>query len=91
MDMIAPPVGLGLSAATSSTIERSAPMHSVNRTNKGDRLRAPTADVKKPLPQKAPAVMVGCDPAVSPLSASVRATVPGRCLAGLANDRTARG
>lgn len=55
-------------------------MQSVDRTKKGDRLRAPTAADKRPVPQKAPIVLVGCDPLSSPLSASARANIPGRCL-----------
>lgn len=51
----------------------------VDRTHKGDRLQIPTTRVGKQ-PVKAPKILIGCEPAASPLAAST-ASIPGRCTA----------
>lgn len=64
---------------------QSAVMQWVDRTHKGDRLDA--ADYF--LPERSPArkperILTGCEPVISPLSVSARATnFPRRCVAGL--------
>ncbi len=76
LDFLAPPSGR-LSAATLSNTAQS-----VNRANKADRIPLPVATVGKRLgPNKAPAILAGCEPVFSPLSASARANFAGRCLA----------
>jgi hypothetical protein len=81
MDLIAPPVGLGLPVGAWPTVEQGALVHSVNRIHKGDRLDVPTAVDKSHAPRKLPTVLVGCDPVFSPLSASARANFSRRCVA----------
>jgi hypothetical protein len=85
MDFVAPPVGLGLAqglaVAAWPAIDPGSVAQTVVRSHKSDRLSAPAAVGKLPVPQKGPAMLVGCDPVFSPLSASARANGPGRCLA----------
>jgi len=57
-----------------------APMQTVDRSNKGDRLTPPTA-VKPAAPQERPRMMTGCDPAFSPLSVSAQNNFAARCVA----------
>jgi hypothetical protein len=79
LDFIAPPVGLGLALGAWPSVQI---VQSVNRTSKTDRLFVPRSTVRKQqLPHKSPAVMVGCDPVFSPLSASAQANFSGRCIA----------
>ena len=81
MDLIAPPVGLGLSATARPAPEDAAIHQSVVRTQKSDRLHLPATIGKRQVPQKPPTVLVGCDPLFSPLTASAHANLSGRCLA----------
>jgi hypothetical protein len=90
MDLIAPPVGLGLAVGAWPAVAHDSIVQSVNRSHKADRLLVPTTTIgkvptttigKQQSPPKSPAVMVGCDPVFSPLSASARANVAGRCVA----------
>jgi hypothetical protein len=81
MDLIAPPVGLGVSVAAWPAIEHGSMLQSVDRVHKGDRLRLPATVGKQQVPPKPPTVLVGCDPAFSPLSASAYANFSGRCVA----------
>jgi hypothetical protein len=81
MDLIAPPVGLGLSIAAWSATEDSSSRQSVVRALKGDRLRLPATVGKRQVPQKPPTMLVGCEPLFSPLTASAHANFPGRCVA----------
>jgi hypothetical protein len=76
LDVIAPPVGLGLARARPAIDV--PPVQSVVRINKGDRLNILG---KQQEPQKRPAMLVGCDPVFSPLSASAKANYSGRCIA----------
>jgi hypothetical protein len=80
LDFIAPPAGLGLAIGAQPTADRvMVPNQVVDRTHKGDRLPLPT-DIGKQQTPHAP-LLIGCEPAFSPLSTSARATVPGRCVA----------
>ena len=86
MYLIAPAVGLGLSAGAWPTVAHGSPMQAVNRIHKTDRLSVPIAVGKPQVPREVPTVLVGCDPAFSPLSAAARGassaqTISGRCLA----------
>ncbi len=81
MDLIAPPVGLGLSVAAWPALEHGSTLQSVDRVHKTDRLRVPATVDKQQIPRKPPAVLVGCDPVFSPLSASAYANFSGRCIA----------
>lgn len=81
IDLVAPPVGLGLVDGTSRVAAPHAGTQIVDRTHKGDRLSVPTSLGKPPAPTKLRAVIIGCDPPYSPLLASARAASPGRCVA----------
>lgn len=80
LDLVVP-LGLGMSVSAWPSIESDRTM--VNRSAKGDRLPIPAITVRKPnVPQQQP-VLIGCEPAFSPLSASARLNFPGRCMAAL--------
>jgi hypothetical protein len=79
MDFAAPPVGLGL-VVYAWPAERAATTQFIDRTHKGDRL-SPALVGKQRTPAKPPAVMIGCEPLFSPLSASARTNNPDRCFA----------
>ena len=81
MDFIAPPVGLGVAVGAWPAVESGATLQSVDRTLKSDRLSVSTTVDKQQVPRKPSAVLVGCDPVFSPLSASARANFSGRCVA----------
>jgi hypothetical protein len=81
MGLIVPPAGLGLVVDTRPAVNRSSTLQSVDRTHKGDRMPALTIVGKQQFPLKLPAVLVGCEPVFSPLSASKHANFPGRCVA----------
>ena len=84
-EFVAPPVGFSLmrgawpaaGASPAVTTRYETPLQFVDRTHKGDRLKLPTTAGKRQLP--APAALVACEPAVSPLA--TRATIAGRCIA----------
>ena len=81
MDLIVPPVGLGLVVGARPAVDRSSALQSVDRKHKGERMPALTIIGKQQLPLKLPAVLIGCEPVFSPLSASTHANFPGRCVA----------
>jgi hypothetical protein len=82
LDFIAPPIGFRLPVKAWPAMEQGALMQSVDRSHKADRLVPPAALAKRPSVTKPATVLVGCDPAFSPLSASARANnFPGRCVA----------
>ena len=81
LDFLASPVGLGRPVGAWPVVEGAATLQSVDRTNKTDRVFVSTAIDKQQAPRKSPAMMVGCDPVFSPLSASAHANFSGRCLA----------
>lgn len=82
-------VALGPTTTLASRITNvSAPVQTVDRTNKGDRLTSTTV-VQKTARQKAPRTSSngprgklpeGCDPLVSPLAGSATAGLTGRCM-----------
>ena len=78
MDAMAPPVGLGLAAGTWPALEEAGQV--VDRTHQGDRLQAPLANGRRMLPPRAPAMLIGCEPVFSSLSAGSRANFAGRCV-----------
>jgi hypothetical protein len=81
LDLIAPPVGFGLSVGAWPVAERGSIPQSVDRTRKGDRLSLPATVGKHEIKREPPAVLIGCDPVFSPLSASAQANFSGRCVA----------
>jgi len=106
IDYPAPPAAVGPAmpgqAATpagfAASAGASAPLYSVNRTLKADRLlsKHPKRDAVRSLsappareipiePARQPTIIVGCDPAFSPLSASVN--IASQCLAEKAMAR----
>ena len=81
LDFMAPPVGLGLAVGAWPAVDQAATIQTVNRGNKGDRLNVPTTVGKQqPASPKSPIILVGCEPVFSPLSASARANIAGRCV-----------
>ncbi len=82
LDLMAPPVGLGLAVGAWPAVDHSVSTQTVNRSNKGDRLNVPAMVGKQqPAPPRSPVILVGCDPVFSPLSASAQANIAGRCVA----------
>lgn len=81
LGIIAPPAGLGFSPVGAAPAAKTqAPLHIVDRANKGDRIPV-TAIGKRQPEQPAPKMLAGCDPAFSPLSASARANFARSCVA----------
>lgn len=84
LDFVAPPVGL-IAVDAKPVAMRDAITQFVDRTHKGDRLNQSTDVGKQQAPRETPSappkIMIGCDPTFSPLSASARANVSGRCIA----------
>lgn len=78
LDVIAPPVGLGLAAWP--PVDGQTVPQVVDRTHKSDRLPVPRATGRRTTPPNAP-VLVGCEPVFSALSKEKQANFPGRCLA----------
>lgn len=81
MDVITPPVGLGLALMGWPEVAGNATLQIVDRTHKGDRLQAPMANDRRRTPPSAPPVLIGCEPVFSALSSGARANFPGRCIA----------
>jgi hypothetical protein len=84
MDLIAPPVGLGMVLVAWPAAKTAPTVQFVNRTHKGDRLEVlhvPTASDHQKAPSVAPATLVGCESVFSSLSANARLNFAGRCLA----------
>src|SRR5262245_42980186 len=90
MDIVAPPVGLGIAGVTQPATSMHEPAQTVDRARKGDRLRLPKTDEGQ-TPAGAPRMPIGCEAAFSSLSGGARANFPGRCLAELAILVIARG
>jgi hypothetical protein len=76
LDFFASPVGLGLAVASGPAVDQT---QIVVRNHKGDRLSVPASGGKTPV--NLPTMLVGCDPAFSPLSASAQANFSARCIA----------
>ncbi len=70
---------LDWSFAVNAAVPAAAPAQWVDRAGKGDRLDLllPATRIGKQ-PAPAPKLLVGCEPATSPLS-SAHAAIPGRC------------
>ena len=81
IDMIAPPVGLGVAVFAWPGANENALVQNVNRTHKGDRLQVPAATSRRIAPPDAPAMPIGCEAVFSSLSADARMNFPGRCVA----------
>ena len=84
MDLIAPPVGLGMVMVAWPVAKNVSAVQFVNRTHKGDRLQVPQAPIAsdhQKAPSTAPATLVGCESVFSSLSANARLNFAGRCLA----------
>jgi hypothetical protein len=81
MDAIVPPAGLGLATGAWPAAEPKETGQVVDRAHKSDRLPAPLANGRRMIPSPVPAVLVGCEPVFSSLSASSRANFSGRCIA----------
>ena len=80
LDVLAPPVGLGLSVHAWSVVPPGNTLQTVDRSHKGDRLDISVTTVeKRRVRTSPPKMMIGCDPVFSPLSAGARANYPGRC------------
>ena len=79
MDMIAPPLGLGLAVFAWPAVNGDSFQQAVDRTHKSDRLPLPTVNGRQNTPASMP-VLVGCEPVFSPLSTSKSANYPGRCI-----------
>lgn len=86
--------GLGLAVGARPVTGPGQLIQHVDRTHKGDRLDLHATIRTHPLPRlhKLPAKMlIGCEPAVSPLAAAAPASHSGRCLAALPHGRTMAG
>lgn len=81
LDVIAPPVGLGLGMAAWPSADGRAVPQVVDRTHKSDRLPVPRASGGRlrMTPPRAP-VLVGCEPVFSALSKEKQGNFPGRCV-----------
>lgn len=80
LDAVAPPVGLGLAVGAWPSIPDSFVGQVVDRTHKADQLQVPLTTGRQMSPPRTPAILVGCEPVFSSLSASSRANFSGRCL-----------
>ena len=92
MDIVAPPVGLGVAVVAQPAPDMNKPVQIVDRTRKGDQLQVPNANGRQ-TPPGAPTVPIGCgcEAAFSSLSAGARPNFPGRCLAERATSGFALG
>jgi hypothetical protein len=86
--------GLDLAVGARPLAARGELIQHVDRTHKGNRLDIHATIGVRPLPplHKQPAKMLmGCEPAYSPLAAAAPANTSGRCLAALPRGRTMAG
>jgi hypothetical protein len=82
LDAIARQAGLGVAiGAPPTAAQENETSQVVDRTRKADRLQLPLANGRRVSPRRAPAIMIGCEPVFSSLSASSRANFAGRCVA----------
>jgi hypothetical protein len=80
--LIASPAVLESPVGAQSTIGQGSVMQWVDRTHKGDRLDAANHNAQQPRVRKPERILTGCEPAISPLSASARAgNFARRCVA----------
>ena len=80
IDVLVPPVGLGVPVIAWPAVDRDVTPQVVNRARKSDRLQVPVTTGRQKTPT-APAMPLGCEPVFSALSNSAYANYPGRCLA----------
>lgn len=70
----------GLSVNAWSVVPPGTALQYVDRTRKGDRLNTSRSTIdKRPTSRTPGKILVGCDPAFSPLSIAASANFPGRC------------
>jgi len=79
LDALVLPAGFSLAVTARHSVEDHPSGQVVDRTRKGDRLKAPLAN-QPTLPQSTPTMPIGCEPAFSALSVGARANFAGRCL-----------
>jgi hypothetical protein len=91
LDYIAPLVGLGYDVGARPVTGRSAAVQIVDRRHKGDRLHIPAVIGPRQGPRRPAKIMIGCDPAVSPLTAPPQIKFPARCIAELAVEHPGPG
>lgn len=78
LGMIAPPIAFSPVGATPAS--KGGALQLVDRSNKGDRIPVITIGKQRPETPRPPPMMVGCDPAFSPLAASARANFARSCV-----------
>jgi hypothetical protein len=88
MDILAPPLALGLATVAQSATDPNQQI--VDRTRKGDRLQIPKANGRR-IPPAGSSLPIGCEGAFSALSAGAKANFPGRRLAEGARSRSSIG
>jgi hypothetical protein len=79
MDVIAPSIGSSLAVFAWPAADGVTVHQNVDRTHKSDRLKIPTRSGRQTVPQNTP-VLIGCEPAFSPLSKGNRSNFAGRCM-----------
>lgn len=84
MDIVAPPLGLGIATVAQSATDSNRQI--VDRKRKGDRLQLPKANGRQTPPAGSP-MPIGCEGAFSALSGGAKANFPGGCLAERARSR----
>src|SRR5262245_125247 len=88
MDIVAPPLGLGLATVAQSS---TAPNQQIRDGRRhGHRLQFHKANGRQTPPAVSP-MPIGCEGAFSALSAGAKANFPGRCLAERARSRSSIG
>ncbi|HMJ41774.1 MAG TPA: hypothetical protein VK522_05780 [Pseudolabrys sp.] len=80
LGMIAPLVALSPVGASPAVSNSNGTLQFVDRTNKGDRVPVTTVSKQKPETPRPPTLLVGCDPAFSPLAVSARANFARSCI-----------
>ena len=80
MDMIAPPVGMGFDVFAWPAVKGDEIVQHVDRANKSDRLLVPTTTGRQLMPKRQPPLLIGCEPAFSPLSGGARKSIAARCV-----------
>lgn len=80
MNFIAPPSGFGFDFGARLALGSDPVIQSVDRTHKSERITVPKLAGERQAPIKPPAMLVGCDPAFSPLTPAARANFPARCI-----------
>lgn len=79
LGMVAPPVAFSPVDASPAS-KGGVALQSVDRSNKGDRIPVMAVSKQKSETPRPPPMMVGCDPAFSPLAAAARANFARSCV-----------